>query len=67
MMGRMTLTATRPAPTMADVRAWAREKGMPVHPTGNVPNEIIEAFNRGKQPHRRFKRAIASRSGIETR
>jgi hypothetical protein len=67
MMGSMTLTATRPAPTMADVRAWAIEKGLPVHATGNVPNEIIAAYNRGRQPHRRFERAVASRAGIETR
>jgi hypothetical protein len=60
------LMTTKPPPTMSDVRAWARERGLSVNSTGNVPNDVVEAFNKGKPAHRRFERAVR-RSAAETR
>lgn len=56
----------KPPPTMSEVRAWAREKDIPVNVTGNVPNDVVAAFNRGRPPHRRFERATRQ-DLVETR
>lgn len=37
-------TTTPPAPTMAEIRAWATRRGYDVAPTGRVRTEIIEHY-----------------------
>ncbi|MCU1590074.1 MAG: Lsr2 [Frankiales bacterium] len=67
MVNMTTTTATKPPPTMADVRSWAQGRGLQVNAQGNVPNTIVEAFNKGRPPHRRYERGMPSRDQLETR
>lgn len=47
----MATTTPRNPASAADVRAWARQKGMIVGQRGHLPTAVIKAFNRS---HRRF-------------
>lgn len=46
----MTPTATKPA-SIAEVRAWARKKGLPVGARGHLTEAMIRAYNRGHHRH----------------
>lgn len=42
------------APTAADVRAWAREKGLDIGSRGRIPASVREAFNARRKPDNQY-------------
>jgi hypothetical protein len=51
---------------MSEVRAWATKRGMPVNATGNLPTQVIEAFNRAHRT-KQFLRSAAGQGVVERR
>lgn len=64
-MVTMTASGTLEKTTvpMAEVRAWAQKKGMAVNASGNLPRDVVEAFNRAH----RTKQFIRPTAGGQTR
>lgn len=58
----MTASATLEKTTvsMAEVRGWASRKGMAVNASGNLPREVVDAYNRA---HRTKQFVRAGRGG----
>lgn len=42
------------SPTAADVRAWAREKGLDIGSRGKIPASVREAFNARRKPENQY-------------
>ena len=59
-----TATLDKISVPMSEVRAWATRRGMTVNPSGNLPTEIVEAFNRA---HRNKQFIRPSRAAPERR
>lgn len=64
MDGMATATLEKTSVPMSEVRAWATRRGMTVNASGNLPTEIVEAFNRA---HRSKQFIRPGRTPLDTR
>lgn len=46
MVTMNTAIAEKTAVPMSEVREWAITKGMPVNASGNLPRDVVDAYNR---------------------
>jgi hypothetical protein len=60
MSGMTTATAEKASVQMSEVRAWALKRGMQVNKTGNLPTEVVEAFNRAHRA-KQYTRPVRER------
>lgn len=57
-MAKSETTTTDTDVTAADVRAWARSKGMEVGARGRIHPDVIAAYNKGRKGPNQYVRPV---------